>query len=249
MHLPLPASGLKRLAAVMLYFMAGLTVVAIGVSYFGRHAILEHMFANHNVQIVNLPGGGYMLEVPAKSIPATISQLSGAPPIQLLPAHWAVLDRSNVPGAADQALLTPARRARLTKTTLAFLKSWETFPELPTRRSYSHWRSALAPYVGPGAGNEIYGRVEAFAPDGICPKSPCITGSSWYTGYPSSDPLTVRRVEGSTVYVTVYGLIQYHDPRAGGINGQLQLREYGLILQEQDGRWLVSRVVADSVAQ
>jgi hypothetical protein len=245
MRLPLPASGPKRWAAVVGWALAILVATTFAVSYATRNSLLEKSFNRAGVQIVHNPDNSYTLKVAADRIPTTPQDASAAPPIQILPAHWDVQGQ-NAPGAADQVNLVPAERAALGQTALGFLSHWETFPALAGRKDYQRWRSALGPYVLPGAEANVYTRVESFSPTAICPHTPCTIGSRWYTGYPADHPMTVRQATPNAAYVTVYGFVRYQDPR-GDLNGKLQLREYALVLQSYRGSWRVARAVADSL--
>jgi hypothetical protein len=244
MRLPLPARGGKRLGAIVAYGLAAIVVLAVGSSYLLRHSVIEKSLNGAGVQIVTSPNGSYTLKVPVQQVPKTPSAIENAPAVQVLPAHWE--GGASAPGAPDEVALTPSARARLSSAVLGFLQRWETFPALPSGRDYARWKRALAPFIASGSDAEVYERQESLAPAAIGPRPPATIGSTWYTGYPSTKPITVRQLQDGLAYVTAYGLVRYHDPQ-GTLDGKLQLREYGLIMRLDASGWHVQRVVADSL--
>jgi hypothetical protein len=240
----LPARGLKRWLAICALFLAGFTVVAVGVGYGLKSTIISHLISGRGYQVVSQKDGSWRLQVPPDKVPQTAAAGAQAAPVALLPAHWSD-GAPGAPGAPDAVLVPPGARQQLATAALEFLKRWETFPAFASNKTYAAWHRSVSSYIAPGS-LEVYDRTESFAPSAICPKPPCVVGSSWYTAYPQSRPLTVHAYDGTSAYVIAYGFVRYLNP-GGGLQGALVLRNYGLLMRQDGGRWTVTRAVADTV--
>ena len=197
------------------------------------------------MKLVGNPNGSYTLLVPQSRIPQNDEARSSSVPLTLLPTHWEGSASQAAPGASDQVFVPALTRAHIVAAGTAFLRRWETF-KASSYAYYHRWEARLSPYVG-GNGDSILARDESFAPATICPHPLCTIGSQWFTGYPHDGSFTIRSYDSDQVYLTGYGFVRYSDP-TGSLNGKITLREYALLFTKNyRGRWLVTRVVADSI--
>lgn len=245
--LPLPARGLRRWAAMTLYFLLGVVVIGVGTGYATRYAIADRILGQAGYDVRTKEGGGYEVVVPADKIPQSVSEREDAPSVALLPNHWEGQEKESQPGAPDTASVPAASRQELAEVSLAFLKVWETFPAAASSAEHQQWRTRVARFASSGSEDRIVSREESFAPVAICPKPPCIIGSSWYGPYPPDRPITVRSYDGVNAYVTLYGLVRYRDARGRGLEGKVALREYALLFERFSGQWRLTRAVASTI--
>jgi hypothetical protein len=214
-----------------------LFALALAIGWLFRSSLLSHVLANGFKTSTN-SRGAQVLVVPDNRIPKSGLAAAGAPALSLLPSHWES-------GSNSDGVLVPDReRSAIGAALQVFLPRWETF-KAGSWLSYKSWQSSLRPLVSATNVN-VLDRSESTDIEQICPHPPCTVSQTWFAGYPHDGSFALRADDGSTAFVTAYGLVRLHDPR-GEVDGKTTVREYGLVLRKHNGRWLVDRAVAESV--
>jgi len=131
-----------------------------------------------------------------------------------------------------------------------FLRNYETFD--PDRAFFAEnngrenpYKTFLRPFLSPDSVEEIISRSESFDLRGVCPfaESRCSNGSTWLgVSAPS-----VKILKDGAAYITVTGLVRYtSSDQFNSLKGKTGIREYAILLRDVDGRWKITRVVAET---
>jgi hypothetical protein len=178
--------------------------------------------------------------VPADRQPEGIDELQEAAAVTMIPYR-----REIAPANKNSA-----ERDSLARSVENFLPRWETFDPVAIRGRLAEGRpnpylEGLRPWSDPNELDVLAARRDATDPPGVC--ATCAAGLTWLSGGQISDSLRIGELEGDRAYVWVSGLVRYR-ARPGDDNprdGQILNRTYGLILNKEGRRWLVSRVAVE----
>lgn len=173
--------------------------------------------------------------IPSERIPGDYQQALEAAPLEVLP--------HSLPAEREQDLANPSQRASLRRAAARFLRAWESFK--PYERGYP---GRLRSLVVPGHLDEIAAREESEPRNEMCwQEEMCLVASRWVGGKPE---IQVERLEGNRAWVTAYGAVEAR-PLAPGTDPArgFYARSYALMLRRDNvsGRWLVERVVAQTI--
>lgn len=181
--------------------------------------------------------GRTRLKVRVDALPEDQEERITAAPVKLLPSEWAGTPKTAAPKVSaevDKQLLDTTRR---------FLTVWETFRPW-NASTYEAWKSRVRQFADVAAADQVTSRIDSFQPKTICPAEGCPMGSVFLGIAPET--WTVRSFDGETAYITVEGFVRYREVLGSG--EQAARREYALLYRlNGDGRWAVSRAVADTL--
>lgn len=194
--------------------------------------------------------------VPNSRIPTDFSQAQDAATLALLPDHWSQDPNPNaskgVGAAGDQAAIPANVRSQIASVVAAFLGQWESFtannPQLGGEKaSADDYRYRISPYVSSDALPDVASRADNRQPPEICPSGPQCTVGSFFSGSDVPDAMVVRAYDGQNAWVTVKGTVTYTGDPNNPLVGGRWLRDYSLLLSQQNGQWLIVRAAADTV--
>ena len=238
-----------RAAAI---WLASFVVLMVGFIFLFKHEITPGnlMPQSRDFQVITQPDGTVAAQIKTSALPQSDTARANAPQNYLLPSHWVSDPQTSY--LSDDGLVRevdpvdPLIEKQLLTTTASFLAAWETFYPM-SDTSYARYRATLAPFAVPGALDRLAQRVDSHQPPVICAEPICTVGSRWASLPAASALLTIRSYDGAHAYLTSFGAVSYRAP-GQELNGQKFVREYALLLDRVDGRWLVSRAAADTVS-
>lgn len=194
---------------------------------------------------------GPVFLVPSDAVPKTQSGRAAAPSSALLPDRWASNTNADAqvgPGQ-DTAQIPASDRRQLISAVQSFLTLWETFTPPDVGQSLTApqaYVAKLAPWADSGALSNIANRVDNAQGGDVCPDAGCTVGSS-FVSTDLWDGSNVRYYNGQNAYVTAFGDVTYTATTSTNpLDGVTFQRSYGLLLQLENGRWLVTRAAAAS---
>jgi hypothetical protein len=177
------------------------------------------------------------LKVRVDALPEDQDERLDAAPVKLLPSEWAGTPAMATPDVSGEV------NVQLLDTTRRFLTAWETFRPW-NASTYEGWKSRVRQFADVSAFDQITSRIDSFQPKTICPGEGCPMGSVFVGIAPET--WKVRSFDGESAYVTVEGFVRYKEVLGAG--EQAARREYALLYRlGGDGRWTVSRAVADTL--
>lgn len=196
----------------------------------------------------NTPSPG-RFEVQASDVPQSVGDAQDAAPIQLTPGRWES-DPANAQGDVPTQL-TEAQRRQVTKSAGEFLELWETYPSFKVGEDWIDYQNKLRPHVAAGDFSDVVTRVDSHAPAFQCAQPICDGGSQpvVYKGYATpAQNAEIRAYDpkAQTVYLITYATVRYTGKTP--LAGKTFNRSYGLLLENQNGTWVVSRAAADTTS-
>jgi hypothetical protein len=229
--------NIRRLALWSVLFLVGLTLLLIlfRSAFLDSSSPLDVVREAPPLQKVETEDGTRYL-VPESRVPQTFEERDVAAALTLLPSRIPELD------SQPEAPVPDEERAGIIQGVEDFLTGWETY----SPGSLRIYEQSFEGTAEPSSVTELGQRIDSEDPDGACADMGCTLGSLWVDGSPQ---LRILDWSGDRAYVTGYGTIQYGpigslDNRAG----QYWTRAYGLLLRNEDGRWLVERAASENVA-
>lgn len=239
--------GPHKYLKLMFMCIGIITVTAFAVHYITTHnlgnSFLVRKFSQ-NLQVSTLPSGEISVSVPPDKIPQTQASRMSAPVAALLPSHWSE-DPQPRYSTGDAVIVPVNERGVIIHRAIGFLSRWETFRPW-SEATYNTWRRGIALYLDPAGADDIINRVGSYQPPTICPEDTCPVGSAWEGSDPTTIEIRAYDPNAGTAYMTVDGYVKYK-PSLGGASTSFE-RQYGLLMTKMDGRWLISRAVADTIS-
>jgi hypothetical protein len=249
------ANGVNRLLRWVLVGGIGLAVIAVVFLLLVNKQQNKQFTQNEvvNAEVVgrdsNPVGSKAKFLIPEDRVPRSYKESQDAAAIELIPGRWQADPESNgiLSGpSADKDSVPADERKAIARTVDGFLKNWETYYP-GSWQDFARYKDSFAPYAVADAINSLGDRVDNHQPPRVCPRPTCTVGSEW--DFPQTyDAMTVRSFEGDKAWVTTAGPVilrafSDEDP----FTNTRYLRSYGILLEKQGSRWLVTRAAADTV--
>lgn len=182
---------------------------------------------------------GDTFKVSSENTPSNNKERLLAPALAIIPTR--------LQGLPSESSDVPYKeRKQIAKLVNRFLSAWETYDpvELSVEKSKgrpSSYSDSLKKYLSPDSSSSIISREDSIDPDLICPGDSCIGGSKWRGGKYSADTIKIKDYDGSTAFITAYGLVEYTD-----LLKDLYNRSYGILVKKNSDNWLIVRAAAET---
>ena len=227
---------LRRLIIVSVILLAAVIVAMLILrSALTNTSVIEQLINDSPTLEKVQTNDGLEYLVPESRVPETFDERMEAAALSLLPSRVPELENTSPPA------IPPAEERAITRASVRFLKSWESFAAADP----DSYTNNLTPLTASDYRSEILDRVDSTEPAEVCPGNDCLLGSTMIDDAP---PVQIIDWNGSEAFVVGSGFVAYSLNRLSRYSGQFWSRSYGLLLQKEDQRWVVSRAAAENTA-